>query len=211
MGTTDSTPSCCGDTRNDAVYEQIKPTLQSPTDYSYLYQSMSPANPKKKKKRKKKKKTHPNLPPIDIGHDRRGHSPSRIQMTEELSPLPDIDSSFKQNFQKSIFVSVNPMEPLSTPKRDIKDFSQEVKHPNLANMAFEEIINSALDGNAKPDVETSTQKLEASQISTHEPQECEYSNGFFYGETVNGIPNGKGKMVYQDNSTYIGDFRHGRR
>lgn len=34
---------------------------------------------------------------------------------------------------------------------------------------------------------------------------------FFYGETVNGIPNGKGKMVYQDNSTYIGDFRHGRR
>jgi hypothetical protein len=209
MGTTDSTPSCCGDTRDDAVNEQIKPTLQPSTHYSYLYQSMSPA-PKTKKRRKKKKKPTPTLH-IDLGHDQRNQPHSGIQMTEELSPLPDIDSSFKQNFQKSILISVNPMEPLATPKRDIKDFSQEVKHPNLANMAFDDIITSALDGNAKPDVETSTQKLEASQISTHEPQECEYSNGFYYGECTNGIPNGKGKMVYQDDSTYIGDFRHGRR
>jgi hypothetical protein len=209
MGTTDSTPSCCGDTRDDAVHEIIKPTLQPSTHYSYLYQSISPA-PKTKKRRRKKKKPTPTLH-IDLGHDQRNKSPSGIQMTEELSPLPDFESSFKQNFQKSILISVNPMEPLATPKRDIKDFSQEVKHPNLANMAFDDIIISALDGNAKPDVETSTQKLEASQISTHEPQECEYSNGFYYGECINAIPNGKGKMVYQDDSTYIGDFRHGQR
>ncbi len=78
-------------------------------------------------------------------------------------------------------------------------------------MAFDDIIISALDGNAKPDVSTSLQKLEASQISPHSPQELSYSNAHYYGECINAIPNGKGKMVYLDSSTYIGDFKHGRR
>ena len=102
-------------------------------------------------------------------------------------------------------------QPQPSPTRNIKDFTQDVKNPNLGNMKFDEIINSALNENAKPDVETSLQKLDASQISTHEPQEYEYSNGYFYGECSSGIPNGKGKMVYHDGSVFIGDFLGGKR